>query len=101
MASTSLVNITVQVSAMRDNTTIKLNNISTSMTIGDLKNQLKVQPNSRLGRSGQFENWDNRRSLADYFVENDESFDCVVQCVVDNGQPSCDDYNEWLLARGK
>ena len=63
-----------------------------------LKKQLKVAENSRFGRLNQFENWDNRRTLDDYFVKNNEQFMCVTQCVIEEGQPNCDDYNEWLAA---
>lgn len=103
MASTSssgndLISITVEMSSKGRNTTVDLNDITSSMTIGELKTKLNVRPNSRFGRLNQFENWDNRRSLSDYFVKNSESFQCVKQCTMEDGQPSFDDYNEWLLA---
>lgn len=103
MASTSssgsnLINITVEIPAKGGNTKVNLNNIPLSMTIGELKTKLKVRPNARFGRLNQFENWDNRRPLSDYFVKNGESFQCVVQCIVEDEQQSFDDYNEWLLA---
>lgn len=100
-SGTGLINIKVEISAMRANSTVELKEISSSMTIGEIKKKLNVQPNSRFGRANEFENWDNRRPLSDYFVENGESFQCVTQCVVEDGQSSFDDYNEWLSARNK
>ena len=106
MASTSssgtdLISITVEVSAMRSNTQVDLKGIPLSTTVGELKTKLNVRPKSRFGRVDKFENWDNRRSLSDYFVENGESFMCVIQCVMSEGQPSFDDYDEWLSANKK
>lgn len=63
--------------------------------------KLSVRPNSRFGRLNQFENWDNRRPLSDYFVKNGEQFICVIQCVIEDGQPNVDDYDQWLLANKK
>lgn len=100
-ADSDLTNITVEVSSSGGNKNIVLNNIPSSTTVGELKTQLKVRPNSRFGRSDQFENWDNRRSLSDYFVQNGESFQCVVQCAMEEGQSKFDDYNEWLSANKK
>ena len=103
MASTSssgtdLISITVQISSKGSDTTVDLNNIPLSMTIGELKTKLNVRPNSHVGRLNRFENWDNRRPLSDYFVENGESFDCVIQSNLEDKQRSFDDYDEWLLA---
>ncbi len=95
------VSITVAVSAKGGNNQVTLDNIPLSTTVGELKTKLKVRPNSRLGRSNQFENWDNQRSLSDYFVQNGESFDCVIQCTMEDGQSSFDDYNTWLSANKK
>ncbi|CAF3750597.1 unnamed protein product [Rotaria sp. Silwood1] len=88
-------------SSKGSDTTVDLNNIPLSMTVGELKTKLNVGPNSRFGRLNQFENWDNRRSLSDYFVETGESFDCVIQSVMEDAQRSFDDYDEWLLANRK
>lgn len=101
MASTSSnsVNMTIEVAAMRNNTKVELNSIPLTMTIGEVKKKLNVQPNARFGRLNEFENWDNRRPLSDYFVKNGEEFSCVVQCVMEDGQPSCDDYDEWLSTK--
>ncbi|CAF2569733.1 unnamed protein product [Rotaria sp. Silwood2] len=102
MASTSsdaaLVNITVELSSQGGNNKVNLNGIPLSLTVGELKTKLQVPPNSRFGRLDQFENWDNRRSLSDYFIKNGEQFQCVIQCVIEDGQSSFDDYNEWLAA---
>ncbi|CAF0868859.1 unnamed protein product [Rotaria sp. Silwood1] len=65
------------------------------MTIGDLKQKLHVEPNSHLGRPHQSENWDNRRQLSDYFVKDHEQLVCVVQSIKEDGQSSCDDYDQW------
>ncbi|CAF1035582.1 unnamed protein product [Rotaria sordida] len=106
MASTSssdnaLINIIVEISSKGSEKKINLNDIPLSITVGELKKQLKVQPNARFGRLDQFESWDNRRTLSDYFVKNGESFMCVIQCTIEEGQSSFDDYNEWLLANNK
>ena len=103
MASTSshnkdAISIKVDISGKGGSNTVDLNNISSSMTIGALKAKLRVQPNARFGRLDQFENWDNRCTLSDYFVKSGESFECVVQCVIEDGQSTFDDYNEWLAA---
>jgi len=95
-SGTDLINITVEVSSMGGSKIVDLNNISPSITIDELKTKLNVQPNSRFGRLQNFENWDNRRSLSDYFVKNNEQFMCVIQCVMTEGQPTFDDYDEWL-----
>jgi len=100
-SESNLINITVEVSAKGGNNKIDLTNIPLSMTVGELKTKLNVRPNSRFGRLNEFEDWDNRRSLSDYFVKNDEQFTCVIQCVMAEGQPSCDDYNEWLKTNKK
>jgi hypothetical protein len=106
MASTSspgsgLISITVEVSSQGGNKTFALDNIPSSMSVGELKTQLKVRPNSRFGRLNKFENWDNRRPLSDYFVKSGEQFMCVIQCVIEEGQHSFDDYNEWLSTNKK
>ncbi len=75
---------------------IDLNDIPASITIGELKTKLKVQPNSRFGRLNEYENWDNRRSLSDYLVKNGEQLMCVIQCIRTEGQPDFDDYDQWL-----
>lgn len=100
-SDTNLVNVKVEISAMRGATTVNLSKIPLSMTIGELKTKLNVRPNSRFGRSNKYENWDNRRTLADYFVKDEEMFSCVVQCMMDDGQPDADDYDQWLLANQK
>ncbi|UJR29778.1 hypothetical protein I4U23_017325 [Adineta vaga] len=92
------ISITVSVSTKGGDKETTLNNISLSTTVGEVKSKLNVKPNSRFGRSNQFENWDNRRPLSDYFVKNGESFDCVIQCNMEEGQSAFDDYNEWLSA---
>ncbi|CAF1283910.1 unnamed protein product [Rotaria sp. Silwood1] len=97
-SGTDLISITVQISSKGSDATVDLNNIPSSMTIGELKTKLNVRPNSRFGRLNQFENWDNQRPLSDYFVKNGESFDCVIQSVIEDEQRSSDDYDEWLLA---
>lgn len=96
-----LINLTVEISAKGGNKKVVLNNIPSTTTVGELKIQLEVRPNSRFGRSDKFENWDNRRSLSDYFVKNGESFMCVIQCMMEDGQSEFDDYNEWLSANKK
>jgi hypothetical protein len=93
-----LISITVTISAKGGGNKIPVDNIPSSTTIGDLKKKIKVQPNARLGRSNKFENWDNKRPLSDYFVKDGEIFDCVTQCMMEDGQPEYDDYNEWLAA---
>lgn len=95
---TDLNTIVVEISSQMGTKKVVLNNISPSTTIGQLKTQLNVRPNSRFGRQQQFENWDNRRSLADYFVRNGEVFSCVIQCIIEDGQSHFDDYQEWLAA---
>ncbi len=95
-SNTDLVSITVEVSSQGGENKVELNNIPLSTTIGELKTQLKVRPNSRFGRVDQFENWDNRRPLSDYFAKNGENFTCVIQCTIVDGQPDFDDYDEWL-----
>ena len=75
---------------------IELADIRLSTTVGELKKKLSVPPNTRCGRSNQFENWDNRRTLADYFVKDGEHLVCVVQCVREDGQSHYDNYDEWL-----
>lgn len=97
-SGTGSISIKVEIPSKGNNRTVDLNNLSSSTTIGDLKAKLNVQPNSHFGRSDQFENWDNRRTLSDYFVQSGESFQCVIQCSVEDGQASFDDYNEWLTA---
>lgn len=94
----STVSISVEFAAKGGSRTVNLDNLSTSTTIGEVKNQLGVAANSRFGRQNQFESWDNRRTLADYFVANGEKFDCVIQCMIQEGQPDCDNYEEWLAA---
>ena len=107
MASTSSfpdqdsVSIMVELSSKGGDNKINLNNIPLSITVGELKNKLNVPANARFGRVNQFESWDNRRTLSDYFVKNGESFTCVLQCVVEEGQSNFDDYNEWLSANKK
>jgi hypothetical protein len=101
MTSTSspdadLISIKVEVSSKGGSNTVDLNNIPSSITVGELKTKLNVRPNSRFGRVDKFENWDNRRPLSDYFVKNGEQFMCVIQCVIVESQPSFDDYDEWL-----
>ncbi|CAF3628218.1 unnamed protein product [Rotaria sp. Silwood1] len=100
-SNTALINIIVEVSAKGSDNNINLNNIPTSLTVGELKKQLNVPLNSRFGRLNEFENWDNRRPLSDYFVKNGESFMCVKQCVIEEEQSSFDDYNEWLSTNKK
>ena len=92
------VNITVEVSAKGGDRMVDLNSIPLSTTIGELKTKLQVRPNSRFGRLQEYGDWDNRRPLSDYFVKNGEKFDCVIQCVMTEGQPSFDDYEQWLSA---
>jgi hypothetical protein len=106
MASTSSpdsdqISITVEVSSQGGNKNVVLNNIPLSISVGELKTQLKVRPNSRFGRFNEYGNWDNRRPLSDYFVKNGESFQCVIQCIIEEGQSSFDDYNQWLAANKK
>lgn len=100
-SGTDLINITVEISAMGGNKEVNLSDIPKSMTIGELKTKLSVRPNSRFGRLNRFENWDNQRPLSDYFVKNGEQFTCVIQCIIEDGQQSVDDYNQWLLANKK
>jgi len=97
-SGTDLISIKVEVSSMGGSNIVDLNTIPPSTTIGELKTKLNVQPNSRFGRLQKFENWDNRRPLSDYFVKNDEQFMCVIQCVMTEGQPTFDDYDQWLSA---
>ena len=92
------ISIKVDVSSKGSNATVELNNLPPTITIGDLKAKLKVQSNAHFGRLNQFENWDNRRSLSDYFVKNGEPFQCVIQCMMEDGQPTFDDYDECLSA---
>lgn len=100
-SDTNLVSIKVEISAMGGMRKVNLSNIPLSMTIGELKSRLNVRPNSRFGRSNKYENWDNRRTLSDYFVKNEEQFMCVIQCMVEDGQSDVDDYDQWLLANQK
>ena len=95
-SNTDRISITVDVSSRGGENKVELKDIPLSTTIGDLKTQLNVRPNSRFGRVDQFENWDNRRPLSDYFVKNGENYMCVIQCTMVDGQPDFDDYNEWL-----
>ncbi|CAF3228024.1 unnamed protein product [Rotaria sp. Silwood2] len=97
-SGTALIDIKVELPSKGSNNTVDLNKIPLSLTVGELKTKLNVPPNSRFGRSDQFENWDNRRPLSDYFVKNGELFQCVRQCAIEEGQSFFDDYNEWLLA---
>jgi hypothetical protein len=97
-SDTDLISITVEISSKGGGNNVELNNIPLSTTIGELKTKLKVRPNSRFGRVEKFENWDNRRPLSDYFVQNGEQFMCVIQCAIVEGQPEFDDYDEWLSA---
>jgi hypothetical protein len=69
------------------------------MTIGQLKQKLNVEPNSRLGRPNESENWDNRRQLSDYFVKDYEQLVCVLQDIKENRQTLFDDYDQWLTKR--
>ncbi len=95
-SNTDLISIKVEVSSRGGETKVELNDIPSSTTIDELKTKIKVRPNSRFGRVDKFENWDNRRSLSDYFVKNGEQFMCVIQCTIVEGQPDFDDYDEWL-----
>jgi len=95
------ISMTVEVSAKGSDKKVQLNNIPLSTTVGEVKTKLNVRPNSRFGRVNEFENWDNRRPLSDYFVQDGEQFMCVKQCTMEEGQSSFDDYNEWLSARQK
>lgn len=97
-STTNVISIKVEVSSRGGNKIVEVNNISSSTTVGELKTKLNVQPNSRLGRLEKFENWDNQRSLDDYFLKNGEQLSCVIQCAIQEGQPSFDDYDEWLSA---
>ncbi|CAF3341063.1 unnamed protein product [Rotaria socialis] len=74
------ISVTVEISAMKGQNEITLANIPLSMTIGDLKKKLHIEPNSRLGRPHESENWDNQRQLSDYFVRDHEQLVCVLQC---------------------
>ena len=96
VVNTGVISITVEQSAKGGNTDTILNDISPSMTVGELKKKLNVEANSRFGRKDQFEDWDNRRPLSDYFVKNGELFQCVIQCMMEEGQSSFDDYDQWL-----
>ncbi|CAF1036453.1 unnamed protein product [Rotaria sordida] len=93
------ISITVEISPNDGQNEVTLANIPLCMTIGDLKQKLNVEPNSRLGRPHEFENWDNRRQLSDYFVKDYEQLVCVLQCIKEDGQSSCDDYDQWLAKR--
>ncbi|CAF3524673.1 unnamed protein product [Rotaria sp. Silwood1] len=93
------ISVTVEISLNEGQNEVTLANIPLSMTIGDLKQKLHVEPNSHLGRPHQSENWDNRRQLSDYFVKDHEQLVCVVQSIKEDGQSSCDDYDQWLEKR--
>lgn len=90
------VQIRVKILSMGANRENDLDDIPVSTTIGELKEKLGLRPNTHCGREGQAENWDNRRTLADYSVRDGDQLACIVQCVVQDGQGSHDDYNEWL-----
>ena len=98
-AAAGKISVTVELSSQGGNNKITLDNLPLSTTIGGLKKQLKTEANARLGRANEFENWDNRRSLSDYFVGNGEQLTCVIQCSKEDGQSSFDDYDEWLATR--
>lgn len=93
------ISVTVEISSLNGPNEITLANIPQCMTVGDLKLKLHVDPNSRLGRPNEFENWDNRRQVSDYFVRDHEQLVCVLQCAKENEQTSCDDYDQWLAKR--
>ena len=78
--------------SQKDNT---LTDLPLTTTIGQLKQKLNTDANAHVGRAGKFENWDNRHTLADYRVKDNETLDCVVQCSKEEGQTSFDDYNQW------
>lgn len=99
--SNDLISITVEMSGKQFCEKVVLDNISLLTTVGELKEKLNMRPNARFGRFQMFENWDNRRPLTDYFVQNGESFICVIQCSVETRQRLFDDYNQWLIRRGK
>ena len=93
------ISVTVEQSWKGGNTKTTVDNLPLSTTVGELKKRLKTEANGRLGRTGEFESWDNRRSLADYMVKTGEQLECVVQCVREVGQSSFDDYDQWLANR--
>lgn len=93
------ISVTVEISSMNGQNEITLANIPLTMTIGDLKQKLHVEPNSRLGRCHEAENWDNQRQLSDYFVRDHEQLVCVLQCIKEETQSTCDDYDQWLAKR--
>ena len=98
-AADGKISVTVELSGKGGNNKIILDNLPVSTTVGELKKQLKTEANARLGRANKFENWDNRRSLSDYFVGNGEQLNCVIQCSKEDGQSSFDDYDESLASR--
>jgi len=93
------ISITVELSSVHGQDEITLANLELSMTIGQLKQKLNVEPNSRLGRPNESENWDNRRQLCDYFVKDYEQLVCVLQDIKEARQSSFDDYDQWLAKR--
>ncbi|CAF1136283.1 unnamed protein product [Didymodactylos carnosus] len=95
-SQSDLISIAVTTSSKGGDRTVAVKNIPLSITVGELKTKLTVAETSRLGRLHEFENWDNRRPLSDYFVKDQENLGCVLQCSVEDGQSSYDDYDLWL-----
>lgn len=96
ISTTNRMKIQVEIQMKGGNKIITVEDAQSSLTIGQLKEKISVRPNTRCGRPDQYENWDNRRTLSDYFVKEGERLICVVQCVREEGQSSFDNYDEWL-----
>ena len=96
LITNNTMKLQVEIQMQMGNRVVTLDDAQSSMTIGQLKEKLSVRSNTRCGRENQYENWDNRRTLADYFVKENERLVCVVQCVREEGQSSYDNYDQWL-----